>query len=110
MNPARIIVGAAERSPNFRVRDLLAEWMQDPEYRDAYEALAPEFELARALIEARARAGLTQQQVAQRMHTTQSVVARLESGQRLPSTKTLQSFAKATGTRLRISFEPAEAA
>jgi transcriptional regulator with XRE-family HTH domain len=84
--------------------------MQDTEYRDAYEALAPEFDLARALIEARAWAGLTQQQVAQRMHTTQSVVACLESGQRLPSTKTLQRFAEATGTRLRISFEPAEAA
>jgi transcriptional regulator with XRE-family HTH domain len=53
---------------------------------------------------------LTQQQVAQRMNTTQSAVARLESGHSVPSTKTLQNFAKATGTRLRITFEPAEAA
>lgn len=93
-----------------KIRDLHQEWLQHSDYREACEALAPEFELARALIEARQRAGLTQQQVAQRMNTTQSAVARLESGQRPLTTKTLQSFAKATGTHLRISFEPAKAA
>ncbi|MFO1155188.1 MAG: helix-turn-helix transcriptional regulator [Rhodospirillales bacterium] len=93
-----------------RIRDLHEKWLRDPHYRDAYEALAPEFELARTLIEARTRAGLTQQQVAQRMNTTQSAVARLESGHTVPSTKTLQNFAKATGTRLRITLEPADAA
>jgi transcriptional regulator with XRE-family HTH domain len=40
------------------------------------------------------------------MGTTQAVVARLESGRVLPSTRTLERFAKATHTRLRISFEP----
>ncbi|MDT8322003.1 MAG: helix-turn-helix transcriptional regulator, partial [Xanthomonadales bacterium] len=52
----------------------------------------------------RSRAGLTQAQVAERMGTTQSVVARLESGQ-LPSMKTLQRFADATDSRLHISLE-----
>lgn len=57
------------------------------------------------LIEARTRAGLTQEQLAKRMRTTQSVIARLEGGRVRPSTKTLERIARATGTRLRISFE-----
>jgi transcriptional regulator with XRE-family HTH domain len=60
--------------------------------------------LASALIEARAKAGLTQEQLAKRMQTTQAVVARLESGRVQPSTRTLRRLAAATGTRLRISF------
>ncbi|MEP6962693.1 MAG: helix-turn-helix transcriptional regulator [Acidobacteriota bacterium] len=79
--------------------------MKEPAYRKAHEALAPEFELAHAVIEARAHAGLTQEQLAQRMDTTQSVIARLEGGRTRPSTQTLERLAVATGTRLRISFE-----
>jgi transcriptional regulator with XRE-family HTH domain len=89
-----------------RVRDLHAEWMKDPEYRTEYERLGPEFALAHALIEARTRAGLTQEELARRMKTTQSVVARLEGGRGRPSTQTLEKIAKATGMRLKISFEP----
>ena len=44
--------------------------------------------------------------MAERMQTTQSVVARLESGRAHPSTRTLERFAQAAGTRLKISFEP----
>ena len=58
---------------------------------------------------ARMRAGLTQAQLAKRMKTTQSTVARLESGRGKPSTRTLARFAKATGHRLKISFEPVKA-
>jgi len=53
----------------------------------------------------RAKARLTQAQLARRMATTQSVIARLESGRARPSTKTLERLATATGTRLRITFE-----
>ena len=81
------------------------EWFKDPEFVREYEALEEEFALARALIEARANAGLTQEEVAQRMGTTQSVIARLEGGRSKPSTTTLTKFAKATGTKLRFSFE-----
>ena len=88
------------------VDDLRKKWMKNPKYRREYEALEQGFSLAAALIEARARARLTQEEVAQRMKTTQAVVARLEGGGSVPSTRTLQKFAKATGTRLKISFEP----
>jgi transcriptional regulator with XRE-family HTH domain len=91
------------------VNDLHKKWMKSKEYRQAYEQLAPEFELARAVIAARLSARLTQAQLAQRMDTTQSVVARLESGRSRPSTQTLARLAAATGTRLRIAFEPQRA-
>lgn len=80
------------------------KWMKDPAYRREYDALEEEF----ALIAARARAGLSQAQLAKRMKTTQSAIARLESGRAQPSTRTLQRFAAATGHRLKISFEPVE--
>lgn len=91
-----------------RIKDLHAKWMKDAEYRKEYEALEEEFALAHAMIEARAKAGLTQEELAERMETSQSAVARLESGRTRPSTRTLERFAKATGTRLRFSFEPAQ--
>jgi ribosome-binding protein aMBF1 (putative translation factor) len=81
------------------------EWFKDPEFVREYEALEEEFALAAALIKARADAGLTQEDLARRMGTTQSAVARLEGGKSHPSTTTLAKFAKATGTRLRVSFE-----
>lgn len=87
-------------------KELHNEWMQNPEYRREYEALDEEFGMIRALIEARMSAGLTQEQLAERMETSQSTIARLESGRTVPSGRTLSRYAKATGTRLRISFEP----
>ncbi|WP_342359065.1 helix-turn-helix transcriptional regulator [Terrarubrum flagellatum] len=88
------------------VNELHQEWMKDPAYRREYEALEPEFALISSLIAARARAGLTQEEIAKRMGTTQSVVARLEGGGTLPSTRTLQRYAEATGSRLKITLEP----
>jgi ribosome-binding protein aMBF1 (putative translation factor) len=95
------------KSGSIPVREAARAWLKDPEFRAEYEALEAEFALASALIEARAHAGLTQAQVAEAMGTTQAVIARLESGRVKPSTRTLERFAKATGTRLRIRFEPA---
>ncbi len=66
-----------------------AQLLANPAVRQAYGAQAPEFELARELIAARMRAGLTQGDVAARMGTTQSVVARIESGRGTPSTLVL---------------------
>jgi len=93
-----------------RISDLHKVWMRDPEYRREYDALEEEFALMSALISARVKAGLTQEQLAERMETSQSAVARMESGRVLPSGTTLKRFAKATGTRLRISFVPLKAA
>ncbi|MBS0271213.1 MAG: helix-turn-helix transcriptional regulator [Proteobacteria bacterium] len=78
------------------------EWKKNSEYKQEYERLKPEFEVARELIHARSRAHLTQAEVAKRMGTTQSVVARLESGANSASLKTLEKYAKATGSHLHV--------
>jgi ribosome-binding protein aMBF1 (putative translation factor) len=68
-----------------KVNDLHRKWMKKNEYREAFEDLAPEFALARAVIDAAVTAGLAQEQLAQRMDTTQSVIARMESGRTRPT-------------------------
>ncbi len=88
-----------------KAKDLHKKWMKNPKYKAEYKKLAPEFELAKAIIEARTKAGLTQAQLAKRMKTTQSVIARLEGGRVNPSTITLARIAKATGSHLKIGFE-----
>lgn len=90
-----------------KLSNLHKKWLKDPAYRKEYDALEEEFALASALIEARSRAGLTQEELAERMQTSQSAIARMESGRTIPSGTTLKRFARATGTRLRIAFEPA---
>jgi antitoxin component HigA of HigAB toxin-antitoxin module len=67
------------------LKDLKAELLANPAVRKAYDAQAPENELARELIAARMQAGLTQGDVAARMGKTLSVVARIESGRGTPS-------------------------
>jgi ribosome-binding protein aMBF1 (putative translation factor) len=89
-----------------KLKDLHAKWSKDPAYRTAYDALEKEFALAAAIAEARSRAGLTQAEVAERMQTTQSNIARMEAGRTIPSTRTLEKFAQAIGAKLKISFEP----
>lgn len=84
-------------------------WSRDKSYKAAYDALQEEFQLARALIGARTRAGLSQTELARRMKTSQSYIARIEGGKVRPSTDALERFAQATGTRLRITFEPGAA-
>ena len=87
-------------------KEMKAELMQNPEFQAEYERLRPEFELAQTIIAARAAQGLTQAELAVRMETSQSQIARLESGRRLPSARTWQRLAAATGTRPKFTLEP----
>ncbi len=89
-----------------KIGDLHRRWSGDPDYKAVYDALDEEFNLARVLIEARSAAGLSQSQLARRMKTSESYIARIEGGKVRPSTDALERFAHATGTRLRIVFEP----
>jgi len=86
---------------------LAAEWLKDPNVKAEYDKLAPEFEIASELMRARMRAGLSQAELAARMGTSQSAIARLESGQTLPSTKTLLRFAEATGSKVQVRLSAA---
>jgi ribosome-binding protein aMBF1 (putative translation factor) len=90
-----------------KLKDVKARLMANPGVRAAYEDVAAEYEIARAVIQARVHAGLSQQELAERMGTTQPNIARLESGRSLPSVRTLQKVGEATGTRARFILEPA---
>lgn len=88
-------------------KTMLDESLEDPEFRKEWEAANAELVVLDHILAARAEAGLTQAEVAQRMGTTQSAVARLESNLmrgRLPSGRTLTRYAEALGKRVRISF------
>jgi predicted transcriptional regulator len=84
-----------------------ARLLADPEVKAEYDALAPEFEIAAELVQARLRAGLSQAELARRMGTSQSAIARLESGQTLPSTKTLLRYAEATRSKFHLRLSAA---
>ncbi len=87
------------------LRELKGEILARKAVRGAYEKLAPEYEIARAVIKARTACGFTQAELAARMDTSQSYIARLENAKVLPTMKTLFRVAKATGTRARFNFE-----
>ena len=86
--------------------DVRKKWMKDPEFVKEYEALEEEFSLASAMIAARAHADMTQQDVAEKMETSQSYIAKLEGGAVSPTMKALKRYAEATGSRVKITFEP----
>jgi ribosome-binding protein aMBF1 (putative translation factor) len=86
-----------------KLRDRL---LADPEVKAEYDRLGPVYEVVGALIDARHEAGLTQAQVAERMGTKQSVVARLENAHRMPSLDMVARYAAAVGRR--VALVPAE--
>ena len=77
--------------------------MQDTAFRKEYEALEEEFAIARQLVKARVEAKLTQAQVARKMGTSQSAVARLESG-KVGSISSIKKYARATGKRIQLKL------
>ena len=86
--------------------EVFAKWRKQPGYQEAYDALEEEYAIMGELMKARAEAGMSQTEIADRMKTTQSAVARLEARAHRASLDTLSNYAKATGHRLRISLEP----
>ncbi len=79
-----------------------------PGFEQAYGDLEEEYALARELLSARARAGLTQEEVARSMGTTRSAVSRLDgTGKHSPSLRTLKRYARAIGHEVEIRLVPA---
>lgn len=87
-----------------KLSQLRAELLADAKVRLAYYEQAPEYAVARAIIAARKAAGITQEQLAERMNTSQSYIARLESGRSLPSMRTFLRVAEATNTHPRFDL------
>jgi len=74
------------------LRSLKKLVLSNAKVKAEYEAQTPEFDVAKELIAARVRAGLTQDELAERMCTTQSTIARIESGRAMPSMRTLTRY------------------
>ncbi len=88
-----------------KFQDLLKEELKDPEIKKEYESLREEFELANRIIELRKKAGLTQEELAKKIHTSQPSIARLESGSyRNVSLSFLRKVGNALGVEPHISF------
>jgi len=80
------------------------KWMKDPEYRREYERLAPEFEIARQIIDARIKRKITQEELAKRMGTGQAVISRLETANAKPSLSLIQRLADALNLKVELRF------
>ena len=91
-----------------KLKDLKNRLLEDPEFREEYAKVDDEFTLIEALVRARMTARLTQVELARRLGTTQSAIARLEGGRVSPSFKTLRRYAEATGTRLTVGLVHAD--
>ena len=85
----------------------LARAQEKTGFKEAYDALELEYQVAEQLLKARARAGLTQDVVAERMGTTKSAISRLEAaGKHTPSLSTLRRYARAVGCDLQVKLVP----
>lgn len=90
--------------------DFIAKAKNRQGFAEAYEGLALEYALADQMLKARAKAGLTQDAVAERMGTTKSAISRLESaGRHAPSFATLKKYALAVGCDLQVKLVPRKA-
>lgn len=81
------------------------EVLKDPELKAEYDKLDPEFAVIEAILDARAKKQLTQKQLAEKIGTKQSAIARIESGRANPSIGFLQKLAEALGKKLVIQFK-----
>lgn len=103
--------GLSHRAHTIPYEEVRNRLLANPNVRFEYDKLKIREEVARALAEARKRARLTQEQVAQRAGTRQSVIARLEGGKGgIPSLSLLDRVAHAVGLQLSLRLEPRKAA
>lgn len=81
------------------------ELLKNPEFKKLHDESRPEFEIARAVIRARIERGLTQKQLAEKLHTRQSVISRVERANTTPSLSFLKRLAAALNTTLQVQFK-----
>lgn len=86
------------------LEEFKAEAFKDPKVKEEYDRLEPEFALMEAVIKKRIEKRMTQKSLAQKLHTKQSAISRLESGLYNPSLKFLKEVAAALDCKLNISF------
>lgn len=88
------------------LQELTNELMQDPEFVKEYEAIQPEVNITRAILDARINAGMTQVELSQKSGISQADISQLEKGTRNPSLNLLKRLAEAMDSTLSIEFIP----
>lgn len=88
------------------LNNMLSEQLKDEEFRKEYEAIQPEMDVIRAIIDARTSQNLTQKELAERTGINQADISKLENGTRNPSVNLLKRLADGMGMALRIEFVP----
>ena len=86
----------------------LDEQLNNPEFKKEYEAIQPEMDIIRAIVDARTSQNLTQKQLAERTGINQADISKLENGTRNPSIKLLQKLADGMDMVLKIEFIPTQ--
>lgn len=87
-------------------RKHLNSMLEQPDFQEEYEKLQPEFEVMKALIEARTKQNMTQKELAERSGIRQSNISRIEKGVSSPNISTLQKLAEGLGMNLQVKFVP----
>lgn len=82
------------------------ELLKNPEVAAEYDALEPEFDIIRSLMEARINQNMTQKELSEKTGITQADISRIENGTRNPSLSMLKRLAKGLGCRLKVEFIP----
>ena len=90
--------------------DMLAKQLQNEDFRKEYEAIQPEMDVIRAIVEARTSQNLTQKELAERTGINQADISKLENGTRNPSVNLLKRLADGMGMMLNIEFVPKQKA
>lgn len=86
-------------------RTLKGELMENPKLKKVYEESELEYQIARAVIKARIEKGYTQKELAEKLHTKQSVISRLESAKTTPSISFLKRLAEVLNASLQVQFK-----
>ena len=87
-------------------RESLNGQLQDPEFKKEWDALEPEFQVIRAMIDARRQKQLTQKELAELTGIAQADISRMENGNANPSLQTLKRLAAGLGMALKVEFVP----
>ena len=90
--------------------DMLSNQLKDKEFRKEYEAIQPEMDVIRAIVDARTSQNLTQKELAERTGINQADISKLENGTRNPSVNLLKRLADDMGMALKIEFVPKQKA
>lgn len=86
--------------------DMLSKQLQDDEFKKEYEAIQPEMDVIRAIVDARNSQNMTQKELAERTGINQADISKLENGTRNPSVNLLKRLAEGMGMALKIEFVP----